>query len=156
MFLFAIFGFITSNAQVTTNGGSGLAATYPDLQSAITALNAATIVSPVEITTTINETALVGGYTITASGTATNTILIKGTGATITAPTTLVPGSLTDAIIKIIGGDFITIEGFSLKENTANSVTAGATNNMTEFGVALFYATATNGAQNNTILNNTI
>jgi hypothetical protein len=41
-------------------------------------------------------------------------------------------------------------------ENAANLVTAAATNNMTEWGVALLYATATDGAQNCTIQNNTI
>ncbi|MDP2362921.1 MAG: hypothetical protein Q8M94_04025, partial [Ignavibacteria bacterium] len=41
-------------------------------------------------------------------------------------------------------------------ENAANTVTAAATNNMTEWGVALLYATVTDGAQNNTISNCTI
>jgi hypothetical protein len=55
-------------AQVTTNSGSGLAPTYPDLASAITALNGATITSPVVITLAGNETAPVGGYSITGFG----------------------------------------------------------------------------------------
>jgi hypothetical protein len=155
--VFTLFLFTNiAQAQVTTNGGSGLAATYSDLASAITALNAATITSPVEITLTGSETSPAGGYSILATGTATNTILIKGTGATITAPTTHVVGSLIDGFFKIIGGDYITIEGFTLTENAANTVTAAATNTMTEFGIALFYASVTNGAQYNTILNNTI
>lgn len=53
LFLIAVFGFAAaSQAQVTTNSGSGLAATYTTLASAITALNAATITSPVVITLT--------------------------------------------------------------------------------------------------------
>jgi hypothetical protein len=43
-----------------------------------------------------------------------------------------------------------------MQENVANTTTTAGTNNMTEFGVALFYATTTNGAQNCTIQNNTI
>src|SRR5205085_2944699 len=57
---------------------------------------------------------------------------------------------------KIIGADFITIDAFIMNENAANTTTAAATNNMTEFGVALFYVTTTNGAQDNAIKNCTI
>jgi Calx-beta domain len=145
------------NAAVTTNGGSGLAGTYPDLASAITALNAATITSPVVINATGTETAPVGGFTITATGTAANTITIDGGGTTtITAFTPQTSSILHDAIFEIVGGDFITISGFTMLENAANTTTTAGSNNMTEFGVALFYATTTNGAQNNTIQNNTI
>jgi hypothetical protein len=43
-----------------------------------------------------------------------------------------------------------------MQENALNTTTALATNNMTEFGVGIFLGTATDGAQNNTIKNNTI
>ena len=55
-FLAAIFCSLilssVASAQfaVTTNSGSGLAATYPSLAAAVSALNAATITSPVVIT----------------------------------------------------------------------------------------------------------
>lgn len=151
-----MFGVFGVNAQVTTNGGSGLSATYPSLSAAVTALNAATISSPVVITLSGNETAPAGGYNITATGTSTNTITIQGSSSTITAPTPQASGVLVDAIFKITGGDWITIQNFTMLENASNTTTAAGTNNMTEFGVALFYATATNGAQNCTIQNNTI
>lgn len=144
------------DAQVTTNGGSGLAANYATLAEAITALNSATINSPVVITLTGNETAPAGGYSITKSGDATNTITIQGSGSTITAYTPQVVAQKFDAIFKIIGGDYITIQNFTMQENSGNTVATVGTNTMTEFGVALFAATATNGAQNNTIQNNTI
>ena len=57
---------------------------------------------------------------------------------------------------RIIGGDYITISGFNMQENAANTATTAASNNMTEFGVAIFYASATDGAQNVTIQTNTI
>ena len=145
-----------SNAQVNTNSGSGLNPTYPDLASAITALNAATITSPVTITLTGNETAPVGGYSITVQGTATNTIHIQGNSSVITASGALVAGTITDAIFKLVGADYVTLQNFTMQENVANVTTAAATNNMTEWGVALLYATTTNGAQNNTIQNNII
>ncbi|WP_333810332.1 Ig-like domain-containing protein, partial [Flavobacterium sp.] len=156
--LLFLFFTLFSFAQVTTNSSSGLAATYPSLASAITALNGATITDPVVITLTGNETAPVGGYSITATGTSTNTITIQGNSSTITAPAQT-SGNLNDAIFKIIGGDWITIQGFTLNERAFTPVaadTAAGTNTMTEWGIALLYATTTNGAQNCTIQNNII
>jgi len=151
---------IVSFGQVTTNGGSGLDASYPSLSDAITALNAATISSPVEITLTTDETAPSTGYVITASGTSTNTITIKGGGNTVTAGTGYTAGSLTDGIFKLKGADWITIDNFVMQENPLNTdasvLSTGNTNSMTEWGVALLYATTTNGSQNCTIKNNTI
>ena len=154
----ALFSFVQGNSQVNTNGGSGLAATYPSLAAAVTALNSATITAPVTITLTANETAPAGGYSITASGTSANPITISGGGFTLTAPAQT-SGNLNDAIIKIIGGDYITIQNFTLSERVFTPVAAdiaAGTNTMTEWGVALLYATTTNGAQNVTIQNNTI
>ncbi|MFY7664747.1 beta strand repeat-containing protein, partial [Flavobacterium sp.] len=137
---------------------------YPTLASFITALNAGTITGAVNcyINAGYTETAPAGGFTITATGTTTNTITFikNGSGAnpTFTAPAHTA-GSLTDAVIKIIGGDFITIDGLTLQERNFTPVsadTASGTNTMTEFGVALLYASATNGAQNNLVRNCTI
>ena len=154
--LVLFFSVFISNAQVTTNSGSGLAPTYPNLATAITALNGATITSPVVITLTGNETVPAGGYRITAQGDATNTIIIEGVASTITANGALTVGALNDAIFKLVGADYITIRNFTMQENAANTVTTAASNTMTEWGVALLYLTTTNGAQNNTIQNNTI
>ncbi len=154
--LMMFFALGSANAQVTTNSGSGLAPAYPSLALAITALNGATITAPITITLTGNETAPAGGYSITAQGTVANTIIISGNGSIITASTPQSSGILTDAIFKLIGADFVTIQNFTMRENPANLTTAAASNNMTEWGVALLYATTTNGAQNNTIQNNII
>lgn len=156
--MITLFTSVVSVAQVTTNGGSGLSATYPDLASAITALNAATITSPVVITLdpSTNQTAPAGGYSITAQGTAVNTIIIDGNFNTVTAPTPQTSGQLYDAIFKLVGADYVTIQKFTMMENAANTTTAAGTNNMTEWGVAILYASTTNGAQNNTIQNNVI
>ncbi|MBL8000498.1 MAG: T9SS type A sorting domain-containing protein [Flavobacteriales bacterium] len=152
---------VQAQFAVTTNGGSGLAPTYGSLAAAITALNGATITSPVVITCpTGTETSPAGGYSITAQGTAVNTITIQGNGAAnsiITAPNPAgTVGALNDAIFKLVGADFVTIQGFAMNENGANTTTAAASNNMVEWGVALLYASTTNGAQNNTIQNNSI
>ncbi|MGX7667993.1 beta strand repeat-containing protein [Flavobacterium pedocola] len=145
-----------SFAQVTTNSGSGLNASYPDLATAITALNGATITSPVVITLAGNETAPAGGYVITAVGTSVNTITITGSASTITASGALTAGNLNDAIFKLVGSDYVTIQNFTMLENAANTTTTAASNNMTEWGVALLYASVTDGCQNITVQNNTI
>lgn len=149
---------ITNNAQVTTNSGSGLAPTYTSLDAAITALNAATITSPVVITLTASnpQTTPAGGYSISAEGTTVNTIRIVGNNNTITAPTPQVAGNLNDGLFKIIGGDNISIENFILTENAANTITDAGTNTMTEWGIAVLYSSATNGSQNISIKNCTV
>ena len=147
----------TSLAQVTTNSSSGLAATYPSLAAAITALNSVvTFTSPVIITLAGAETAPIGGYAIMNRGSSTNTITIQGQNATITANSAQVAGSFTDAIFKLVGARFVTIRNFTMQENPLNTTTAAATNNMTEWGVALLYADLTNGARFNTVTGNTI
>jgi hypothetical protein len=158
MALFLLFG-ISASAQVTTNSGSGLSSTYPSLVDAITALNSATISSPVVITLTADQTAPASGYVITASGSSTNTIVINGGGKTVTAG--LQPaGGAYDAIFKLLGADWVTIEDFIMQENPSNTSLGSGLfpngNTMTEWGVALLYASTTNGAQNCTIQNNTI
>lgn len=138
---------------------------FPTVASAVAALNA----NGVNAATTFNvlagysETATVGGFNLTATGTSTNTITFKkfGTGAnpTFTAPAQST-GTLTDAIFKIIGGDYITIDGFTMQERSFSPTgtdTTPATNTMTEFGVAMLVViSANNGAKNNTIQNCTI
>ncbi len=138
-----------------------LAATYTSLANAVTALNGITAISGV-VTITLNpgnlQTAPAGGYVInfTSPTTAAKRVIITGSNNTILSNGSLVAGSLTDAFFKVVGVDFLTIQNFAMQENPPNTTSAVATNNMTEWGVALLYASATNGAQNNTIQNNTI
>jgi len=147
------------STTVTMNGTAISGSPFLSLAAAVTAINGLTITGPVIANcATGTETSPAGGYNITATGTSANTITIQGNGASntiITASSTHTVGSYTDAVIKITGGDYITISGFKLQESS-NSTIAAATNNMTEFGIALFNSSATNGAKNNTIQNNTI
>ena len=149
---------LSYSQYVTTNGGSGLNATYPDLNTAITALNGAFIYTPVVITLNANETAPAGGYVITATGNAASPITIQGSNSsiTVTANAALTPGNLNDAIFSIQGGAYITIQSLTMQENPSNTNTTVASNNMTEWGVAVLYATTTQGSKNITIQNNTI
>ncbi|MBP6680667.1 MAG: hypothetical protein KA166_05715, partial [Saprospiraceae bacterium] len=94
LFLACVSGF----SQVTTNGASGLAPTYPSLADAISALNAAVISAPIIIEVNADQTAPSGGYIITAQGTAVNTIILRGNNNTVVASNAHVPGSFMDAI----------------------------------------------------------
>lgn len=147
-----------------TNTTPNLAAGYTSLANAITALNAITSINgPVTISLTAGnfQTAPAGGYVIQFANasvvtTAANNVVFEGNNNLITASSFLAAGSLTDAVIKIIGADFITIQNFQLRENPLNTTTTPGSNNMTEWGIALLRASTTNGAKNNIILNNTI
>lgn len=167
LLLISVIMAVMANAQVTvtvdvpTNTTPNLAASYASLAAAVTAVNGITAMSgPVILTSAAgSETAPAGGYAITnpLGTTSTNTITFNTSGAvTLTASGALTAGNLNDAIFKLIGADWITINGFTMLENPANLTTAAASNNMTEWGVALLYVTTTNGSQNCTIQNNTI
>ncbi len=177
--LFLSILFITAT-QAQLTGTKNIPGDYATLAAAITDLNLLGVgaggvtlnvlagnpqTSPAAIGATGGGYIIGGAGSLILSGaaatSAANPVIITGNGNTITAPTGASPighvaGNLNDAIIKLIGADWITIQGFTLAENAGNTTTAAATNNMTEWGVALLYVTATDGAQNNTIQNNTI
>ena len=152
LFLACVSGF----SQVTTNGASGLAPTYPSLADAISALNAAVISAPIIIEVNADQTAPSGGYIITAQGTAVNTIILRGNNNTVVASNAHLPGSFMDAIFRLEGADYLTLEQFVMMENPAATNASDATNTVTEWGVALLASSLTNGSQNNIIRNNTI
>ena len=135
---------------------------YATLADAITALNVQGVGTggvTLNLMAGNPETAPAGGYVIGGAGTqlltttsSTNQVIIEGNGNTITAFNPQAANVNNDAIFKIIGADFITLSGFTMQENALNAVNG----TRTEFGVALFYATTGDGAQNNTIIGNTI
>ncbi|NNV54447.1 T9SS type A sorting domain-containing protein [Limnovirga soli] len=147
---------------VTATGGT-LNATYATLLDAINAIMAGTHTGTVTCTVTDGwaETAPAGGYTIFGLFYATLNIKKSGAGAnpTFTASAGQTAGSLTDAVFKLVGASNVTIDGFTIKENAANTTLTGS-NNMTEFGIALLESDLLTfglaGSQNNTIKNCTI
>ena len=146
----------TANAQIT--GGTvtvGASGTYTTFAAFVTALNGATITGPVivNVDAGLTETAPPTGYVITATGTFTNTITIQKAGAGANPLLTAQVGSATpasanpDGVVKIAGGDYITFDGIDIKDNnTTNPATM-------EYGYGFFKASATDGAQYNTIKN---
>ena len=173
--LLIIIAFIfnyNAQAQLTGTVNVGPGYTYTTLKAAIDALNTNGVGSGgVTINLTVDETAPLAGASGSYSGavgngyviriatnapTASNPLVIRGnnhllTAAAITTPVT----NYNDAVITIAGTSYVTISGLRIIENGANT-TIAATNNMTEFGVAIVGATiaATHvGSQNCTISN---
>lgn len=148
-------GLISSSIFAQLNGTYNIPGSYPNIASAIADLNLQGVNGPVvfNIGPGYTETAPAGGYTITATGTAANTIKFQATGgATITAYTggTGTPGSGTnqDFIFRLVGSDYITFDGLTLLENPSNTGNA-----LMEAGICFLKASATDGCQYNTIQN---
>jgi hypothetical protein len=157
--------FSISYAQLS--GVKNIPGNYSTLEAAITDLNIQGVAAggvTLKLLAGNPQLAPAGGYVIGGTGSAllssasaANPVVIQGNGNIITASATHSVGAINDGIIKLVGADYITIKGFVLQENTANTVNSPATsNNMTEFGIAFFYASATDGAQNNMVEGNTI
>lgn len=152
----------SSPALAQLTGTKNIPGDYADLAAAVTDLNAQGVGKGGVILNLVAgnpQTAPAGGYTInltTANATADNPITLRGNSNVITASPALTAGTLNDGLIRIVGEDFVTIEGFDLRENAANTTTTAASNNMTEWGIALIYRSVTDGAQNVTLRNNTI
>ncbi len=153
-------GLFATNTKAQLTGTQNIPGSYPTLAAAITDLNTVGVGAGGVILNVVAgnpQVAPAGGYVInTNTSSATATALIRGNGNVITASSTHVVGSLTDAIFKIVGSDSITIRGFSMIESAANTVTAPANNTMTEWGIALLNASLTNGPQAASLLLNSI
>jgi len=131
--------------------------TYPDLGSVVTALNTQGVGAggvTVNVTSGNAQTAPTGGYVLgstllNASVSATNPVVINGNSNTVNAYTGT---GYTDAFFKIAGTDYVTLNGFSFAESSANT---NATTQM-EWGVALLKLNNTlpyDGCQHNVVTN---
>jgi hypothetical protein len=151
--LLALLSVTSARAQLT--GTKAIPGDYATVAAAITALNAGGVGAG---GVTFNVAA---GYTetfaspaaglITATGTAANPIVFQKAGSGANPVLTAGVGTSTtvDAIIGLAGSDYVTFDGLSVAENAANTTPT----TQAEFGFALFRASATDGAQNNTIRN---
>lgn len=158
---------ISMNANAQLIGVKNIPGDYPDLAAAISDLNTVGVGAG---GATLNllpgnpQTAPAGGYIIGGAGSAVlvtssaaNPITVQGNSNTITAFSPQPTGQLFDGIFKLIGADYISITGFTMMENSSNTVlTPAASNTMTEWGVAQLHVSVTDGCQNNTIQGNTI
>ncbi len=159
MLLAVCFAAIT-NAQLS--GTKSIPGDYATIASAVTDLNtqgvgAGGVIFNVTaghaetITATISVTAtgtLANPIVFQKSGAGANPLLTAYTGGTALHTTTALPH---DGLWRLVGSDYITIDGIDLAENAANTGAA-----MMEYGYALLKASTTDGSQNNTIKNCTI
>lgn len=144
------------------NANPTLSSNYVSLFAALTALNSSVSINgPIELNLAASSTEIApaGGFVILPlTGTsATNTITIKQAGAgnfpVLLASPAHTAGSRGDAVIKLLGVDFLTINGIAIQENVANTVYTLVSNTATEFGIALMYFNNSNGCKNITIKN---
>jgi hypothetical protein len=166
-FFGAIFLLFVMNLEAQVTGIKNIPGDYATLALAITDLNTVGVGAggaTINVLPSNPQTAPAGGYVVGGTGSvllttlsSSNPLSFVGNGNTITAFSPQVAGAYNDAIVKIVGSDFVSISGFTLQENPGNTVVAaGATNTMTEWGIALLYANTTNSPQNITITGNTI
>ncbi|MDO7848805.1 T9SS type A sorting domain-containing protein [Hymenobacter sp. M29] len=154
--LLALMSATTARAQLT--GTKAIPGDYATVAAAITALNAGGVGAG---GVTFNVAA---GYTetfasptagaITATGTSANPIVFQkaGTGANPVLTAGATGTGTQDAIISLVGSDYVTFANIDVAENSANTTTA----TQMEFGYALFRASATDGCQNVNISGATI
>lgn len=160
-----------SNYSYTQGSGTNLGGVYrvstsdyyTTLNSFVTDLNAGSITAAITayVDAGFTETAPANtGYVINATGTASNTItLVKlNTAASTTRPILTANATLVgtnDAVIKLVGTDYMTIDGMDIRDNanTASADTTQSTNTKLEWGIALYAASTSNGCQNVTIQN---
>ncbi len=155
---------LTSATPAGLTGAKTIPGDYTSLGHAIANLNAhgvgaGGVTFNVTAGSNFNETALA----ITATGTAANQIIFQksGGGANPTITTSALgnygptsTGSVTssaDAVIAIVGGDYITFDGIDVASANMNTTT-----NLIEYGYRVVNASATDGAKNNTIKNSSI
>jgi len=154
-----VFIAISGNVRAQLSGTKTIGVDYLTLAAAVTDINLQGVNGPliIDIPAGFTETAPVGGYVLTATGTLANTITFQKSGAganpllTAYATGTATPGSANqDGVFRLIGSDYITIDGIDINDpNAANNATM-------EFGYALYKASVIDGCQNNTIKNCTI
>ncbi len=135
---------LTLTKTIKSSGGD-----YSTFTAAINALNEAGVgAGGVTFNVDANFISTEDCPTITATGTSGNPIVFQrfGTGANPLIKPTGGTGT-SDAGIKIAGGDYITFDGIDITIATGSSV---------EYGYYIYNASATNGAQYNTIKNSKI
>lgn len=156
--LLLFFCCFTASGQIS--GTQYVPGNYATIAAAVSALNTSGVGSG---GVTIN---IAAGYTetisatisLTATGTAANPIVFQkdpatsGSNPLITAYTGGVGTPATavqDGIFRLVGSDYVTIDGINLAENSGNTTNPATM----EYGYALYKASTSNGCQNVTIKN---
>jgi len=127
------------------------ATNFTSFTNAINTLNCLGISGSVIFNAASGESFYESNMTITATGTAANTITFQKSGLVhpIIYSSTWGTSTTLDGILKLQGTDYITFDGIDISESAGN---INATQQM-EWGYAVLKNTATDGAQNVTIKN---
>ena len=139
-------------SQLTgTKTVGGTSPDYATIQLAISAVNSSGVgTGGVVFNIAAGHTETGSNIQITATGTLGNPIVFQKSGSGANPAITASAGvGNADAILEIIGGDYITIDGIDFVDPNTNTTTT----TMMEAGIALFKATTTNGCKYNTIKN---
>ena len=148
----AVFGQLTGTKTIPGD--------YATINAAVTALNAAGAGAGgviFNIAANYTET-ITATISVTATGTAANTIVFQkdpgttGANPLITAYTAGVGTPATaaqDGIWRLIGSDYVTIDGIDVKDNAANTTNPSTM----EYGYALYKTSLSDGCQFITITN---
>ncbi|UAY51277.1 hypothetical protein [Ferruginibacter albus] len=155
--------FINLTAIAQINGTKTIPGDYATISAAVTALNTSGVGSGgVTFNIAANYTETISAtISLTATGTSANPIVFQkdpvanGANPLLTSYTGGVGTPATavqDGIWRLVGSDYVTINGIDLKENSANTGNPATM----EYGYALYKASTTNGCQYVTIKNCTI
>jgi hypothetical protein len=157
--IFLFFGSLSAAfAQLT--GVKTIPGNYATVTAAVAAVNASGVgAGGVTFNVAANYTETIAStISLTATGTAANPIVFQkdpsttGANPLITAYTggIATPASaVQDGIWKLIGSDYVTINGIDVKDNAANTTNPSTM----EYGFALYKASTSNGCQFVTIKN---
>jgi hypothetical protein len=139
---------ITSTAMCGTYTIPG---SYPSIAAAITDLNSqGTVTCPIVFNVAANYVEVASNLTITATGTAVNTVTFQksGTGANPCVVAGVGTGTY-DGIIKLYGTNYFTFDGIDVRDTSSNTTTT----TQMEWGYALLRPDGNHGDQFNTIKN---
>lgn len=146
---------IVANAQVT--GTKTIPGDYATLEAAIADLNAVGVgTGGATINLTTPQTAPSGGYllgsaVLNATTSLSNPLVINGGGNLITAWSGGL-NTLSDAVFRVSGTDYVTLNQLNIVENASNTTTT----TQMERGIALMSLSATDACQFVTVQNCTI
>ncbi len=156
--------FLTSVFYAQLSGVKTIPIDYATIGAALNDINAQGVNGPLTINIPAGYTETVtapGGYSLTATGTATSPIIFQKSGAGANPILYAMFGVAThtstqqDGILMLIGSDYVTIDGIDFVDPFIFTAVQSATANIrtAEFALALFKASAFNGCQYNTIIN---
>jgi hypothetical protein len=151
---------INSNTFCQIFGTKYIPGDYASIASAVNALNISGVgTGGVTFNIAANYTETISAViSLTATGTSANTVVFQkdpstsGSNPLITAYTGGVgtPSTATqDGIWRLVGSDYITIDGIDVRDNSANTTNPSTM----EYGYALYKASTSNGCQYVTIKN---